>query len=68
MFLNIRTRDIMPLMRLGRNYGAQLFNLFNILLSQDDIDEQKADSYDVDGGYVPRVYFLGKNNKLIAAN
>ena len=26
---------------------------------QDDIDDVKADSYDVDGGYVPRIYFLG---------
>merc|ERR550534_3447183 len=33
---------------------------------EDDIDEQKADSYDVDGGYVPRVYFLDPEGEIIS--
>jgi len=27
---------------------------------QDDVDDDIADSYDIDGTYVPRIYFLGK--------
>ena len=32
---------------------------------EDDVDEKKADSYDVDGGYVPRVYFLDPEGEVI---
>ncbi|XP_065649943.1 uncharacterized protein LOC100207796 isoform X3 [Hydra vulgaris] len=31
---------------------------------EDDIDDVKADSYDVDGGYVPRIYFLDPQGKI----
>jgi len=32
---------------------------------EDDIDEKQADSYDVDGGYVPRIYFLDPEGNII---
>merc|ERR1711937_344149 len=32
---------------------------------EDDTDEQTADKYNVDGGYVPRIYFLGSDGKVM---
>merc|ERR1719354_1142076 len=32
---------------------------------EDDVDDKKADSYDVDGGYVPRIYFLDPEGEII---
>merc|ERR1712176_51088 len=32
---------------------------------EDDVDDKKADSYDVDGGYVPRIYFLDPEGNII---
>jgi len=31
---------------------------------EDDIDDKVADSYDVDGGYVPRIYFLDPQGNI----
>merc|ERR1712188_155820 len=33
---------------------------------EDDVDEKKADSYDVDGGYVPRIYFLDPEGNVMS--
>lgn len=32
---------------------------------EDDTDEPTADKYNVDGGYVPRIYFLGPDGKIM---
>merc|ERR1711964_768348 len=33
---------------------------------EDDTDEAIADKYNIDGGYVPRIYFLGPDGKIMA--
>ena len=38
--------------------------IFLSLFVQDDVDEELADSFDVDGTYVPRLYFLDPEGKI----
>ena len=39
---------------------AELSKQFVMVNTEDD-DEPKGDQFDVDGKYVPRIFFLGKN-------
>ena len=39
---------------------AELSKKFVMVNTEDD-DEPKGDQFDVDGKYVPRIFFLGKN-------
>lgn len=34
------------------------------IFAQDDVDDEIADSFDVDGTYVPRIYFLDPDGKI----
>ena len=46
---------------------AELSKKFVMVNTEDD-DEPKGDQFDVDGKYVPRIFFLGKNTGETSTN